>query len=225
MIVPPNASFQRRCWPACELAQLTARHDWQKSRPAQRPRQRRPLQSNVGRLRSVIGIQNAMLGIIRSKEWPEYIALFFASLLSRSNQHILRYSWCLYDWKMTSIHCAILGDIVIIEIYHIFFIVFTIEEWPAYIALFLVSSRLNDDWNTLHYSWWYCYYWNIPHFLYRLHYWRMTSIHCVLGIFTIERWLEYIALFLVLLLVLKYTTLSLPSSLLKNNQNTLRCSW
>jgi len=46
--VRPNASFQRRCWQASKLARLAARHDRQKSRPTQGPRQRRPLQSNVG---------------------------------------------------------------------------------------------------------------------------------------------------------------------------------
>ena len=45
----PNASFQRHRWQASEPARLAARDDHKKSRPAQRPRQRRPLQSNVGR--------------------------------------------------------------------------------------------------------------------------------------------------------------------------------
>ena len=48
--VPPNASFQRRRWHVSEPARLAARHHISKSRPAQGPRQRRPLQSNVGPL-------------------------------------------------------------------------------------------------------------------------------------------------------------------------------
>ena len=47
----PNACFQRRRWQASESAQATARHHVSKSRPGRGPRQRRPLQSNVGPLR------------------------------------------------------------------------------------------------------------------------------------------------------------------------------
>ena len=48
--MPPNACFQRRRWQASESARAVARHHAPRSRPAQRSRQRRPLQSNVGRL-------------------------------------------------------------------------------------------------------------------------------------------------------------------------------
>jgi len=59
----PTPAFSGAAGDLHKPARLAARHDRQKSRPAQGPRQRRPLQSTVGRRRIGIERRSGIVGI------------------------------------------------------------------------------------------------------------------------------------------------------------------
>jgi len=76
----PNASFQRRRWQVSEPARAMARHHVAKTRPSHEPRQRRPLQSNVGPHSATLFDVNMM-----SNEWLYSMVLYSGTYIDHTS--------------------------------------------------------------------------------------------------------------------------------------------